>query len=55
MSIDLTPASLGLPEQFAEFRSEQLTALERITASDARVILLQAPAGRAKSVATISV
>ncbi|MBA7645265.1 ATP-dependent DNA helicase DinG [subsurface metagenome] len=47
--LTLTPGDLGLPEQFAEFRSEQLTALERIAASDARVILLQAPTGSGKT------
>ena len=45
----LSPASLGLPARFTEFRSAQLQALERIKASTKRFILLQAPTGSGKS------
>ncbi len=47
--IELTPASLGLPAQFTEFRPAQLQALERIKVSKKRFILLQAPTGSGKS------
>jgi Rad3-related DNA helicase len=47
--IELTPASLGLPPQFTEFRPAQLQALERIQANKRRFILLQAPTGSGKS------
>ncbi|MBA7678831.1 ATP-dependent DNA helicase DinG [subsurface metagenome] len=47
--LTVTPEELGLPERFTEFRSQQLTALERIAASDARVFLLDAPTGAGKT------
>ncbi|MDD4986469.1 MAG: ATP-dependent DNA helicase [Dehalococcoidales bacterium] len=47
--IEITPASLGLPAAFTEFRPAQLQALERIKASTKRFILLQAPTGSGKS------
>jgi len=48
-SAGLTPASLGLPARFGEFRPAQLQALERIKTSKKRFILLQAPTGSGKS------
>jgi len=47
--IEITPASLGLPAKFTEFRPAQLQALERIKNSKKRFILLQAPTGSGKS------
>ncbi|MBA7551852.1 hypothetical protein ES705_44402 [subsurface metagenome] len=49
MSLAMTPAELGLPEKFGEFRSQQLVALERIARTDKKVILLQAPTGSGKT------
>ena len=49
MSLAKTPAELGLPDKFGEFRSQQLMALERISRSDKKVILLQAPTGSGKT------
>lgn len=46
---NLTPAELGLPERFGEFRPQQLMALERIAKSDKKVILLQGPTGTGKT------
>jgi len=43
--MELTPASLGLPAKFSEFRPAQLQALERIRNNKKRFILLQAPTG----------
>ncbi len=45
---DLTPCSLGIAG-FDAFRPAQIAALERIAASDARVVLVQAPTGSGKS------
>jgi Rad3-related DNA helicase len=46
--IPRTPASLGIAG-FDAFRSAQIAALERIAASKARVVLVQAPTGSGKS------
>ena len=47
--MQLRPADLGMPAKFAEFRSQQLVALERIHNSDRRFILLQGPTGSGKT------
>src|SRR5262245_43462103 len=44
----LRPSSLGIAG-FDSFRPAQIAALERIAASDARVLLVQAPTGSGKS------
>ena len=44
----LTPAALGIAG-FDAFRPAQIAALERIAASEARVVMLQAPTGSGKS------
>lgn len=49
MTFALTPAELGLPEKFGEFRPQQLEAIERIANSDKKVILCQAPTGTGKT------
>lgn len=49
MTFALTPAQLGLPEKFREFRPQQVTALEKIARSDKKVILCQAPTGAGKT------
>jgi hypothetical protein len=43
--LQLTPADLGLPAKFKEFRQQQLTAIERIRGTDKRFVLLQGPTG----------
>lgn len=45
----LSPEVLGLPEKFSDFRPAQIDALERISQSDKKVILLQAPTGSGKT------
>ena len=45
----LSPGALGLPEKFTDFRPAQVDALERISRSDKKVILLQAPTGSGKT------
>ena len=45
----LSPEDLGLPEKFSDFRPAQVDALERISRSDKKVILLQAPTGSGKT------
>ena len=47
--MQLTPADLSLPAKFTEFRSQQLTAIERIRSTDKRFILLQGPTGVGKT------
>ncbi|TMC01500.1 MAG: DEAD/DEAH box helicase, partial [Chloroflexi bacterium] len=47
-SIPRTPAALGI-EGFDAFRPAQIAALERIAASEARVVMVQAPTGSGKS------
>jgi len=44
-----SPAELGLPKKFKEFRSQQSAAIERIAQSDKKVILLQSPTGSGKT------
>ena len=44
-----SPEDLGLPEKFREFRPAQVDALERVSRSDKKVILLQAPTGSGKT------
>jgi Rad3-related DNA helicase len=44
------PKELGLPRKFKEFRPEQWEAVETIAASEAKVVLLQAPTGVGKTV-----
>jgi sigma54-dependent transcription regulator len=44
----LTPSSLGIAG-FDAFRPAQVAALERIAASEARVVMVQAPTGSGKS------
>jgi len=43
--LQITPADLGLPAKFKEFRQPQLTAIERIHTTDKRFILPQGPTG----------
>lgn len=45
----LSPEDLGLPQKFSDFRPAQVDALERISQSDKKVILLQAPTGSGKT------
>ncbi|MDP2953522.1 MAG: DEAD/DEAH box helicase family protein, partial [Chloroflexota bacterium] len=45
----LTPAALGLPPKFHEFRTYQLEAIRQILASDKKVVLMQAPTGVGKT------
>jgi len=45
----LTPASLDLPKKFDRFWPSQIAALEAITASQKKVVLLQAPTGTGKT------
>lgn len=47
--LQLTPADLGLPAKFTEFRQQQLTAIERIRATEKRFVLLQGPTGSGKT------
>lgn len=47
---NLTPADLGLPTKFKDFRPHQVEALERILASKKKVVLVQAPTGIGKTV-----
>jgi ATP-dependent DNA helicase DinG len=47
---NLTPADLGLPEKFKSFRPYQVETIERITQSEKKVILCQAPTGSGKTV-----
>jgi Rad3-related DNA helicase len=44
-----TPAELGLPAKFTSFRPVQVEALQKITVTKARWILLQAPTGSGKT------
>lgn len=46
----LTPADLGLPAKFPEFRDVQLQAFDRIQATQKKFILLAGPTGSGKSV-----
>jgi Rad3-related DNA helicase len=45
----MTPADLGLPEKFKNFRPFQIETIERIAQSKKKIILCQAPTGSGKT------
>lgn len=51
----ITPAELGLPERFAEFRPAQVSAIEHVLNSDRRYVPMALPLGSGKSLIAMGI